>query len=187
MITGDTLLSTNTLMSILAKGIGHQCHLERDITQAASELQLEYRNRGYPTVSVTLPQQQITNGLVKIRVFEGRFVRNSGDLCQPKPLFQCSNNVMRALPESAHQHDPERTRCSRPSWTGRTPTRTAKYTLKSSRGLEPDTTIPQAGRQRPVAVARESRIEQSKLPGHARNCGSIVQPFTTTYGNSTIL
>jgi hemolysin activation/secretion protein len=36
------------------------------------ELQLEYHNRGFDTISVTIPQQRLTNGVFKIRVFEGR-------------------------------------------------------------------------------------------------------------------
>src|SRR5262249_51255816 len=57
-ITGDTLLTTDMLMTVLAKHTGTNMTIA-DILKAASELQLEYRSRGYPTVKVTLPQQQI--------------------------------------------------------------------------------------------------------------------------------
>ncbi|HEX4644862.1 MAG TPA: POTRA domain-containing protein, partial [Verrucomicrobiae bacterium] len=90
-IHGDTLLSTETLRSILAKYTGTNVSLT-EITSAASDLQLAYRARGYPTVSVTLPQQHITNGLVKIRVFEGRLA----EIVVSKNLYFSSNNVMRA-------------------------------------------------------------------------------------------
>ena len=70
-ITGDTLLSTNTLMGILAKHTGTNVVIS-EIVQAASDLQMEYRNRGYPTVKVVLPPQTLTNGFVKIGVFQGR-------------------------------------------------------------------------------------------------------------------
>ena len=92
-IRGDTLLSTNTLMSILVKYTGTNVTVA-DIMKAASELQMEYRSRGYPTVSVTLPQQQITNDLVKIRVFQGRLA----DIVVSGNRHFSSNNVMRALP-----------------------------------------------------------------------------------------
>src|SRR5579859_2209871 len=92
-IHGDTLLSTETLRSILAKYTGTNISLA-EITSAASDLQLAYRARGYPTVSVTLPQQQITNGLVKIRVFEGRLA----EIEVSKNRYFSSNNMMRALP-----------------------------------------------------------------------------------------
>jgi hemolysin activation/secretion protein len=92
-ITGDTLLSTKTLMSIFAKRTGTNVTIN-DILQGASELQAEYRDRGYPTVKVSLPQQTITNGMVKIQVFEGRIA----DILVVKNHFFSSNNVMRALP-----------------------------------------------------------------------------------------
>src|SRR5262249_33232764 len=58
------------------------------------DLQLEYRARGFPTVKVTLPQQQITKGIVKIHVIEGRI----DDIVVTGNRFFSSNNVMRALP-----------------------------------------------------------------------------------------
>jgi hemolysin activation/secretion protein len=92
-IRGDTLLSTNTLMSIFAKRTGTNVALS-DITQAASDLQMEYRNRGYPTVNVTIPPQQLTNGIVKIRVFQGRL----SEILVTQNRYFSSNNVMRTLP-----------------------------------------------------------------------------------------
>ena len=92
-IYGDTLLTTETLMSVLVKYTGTNVTLA-DIKQAASELLLEYRSRGYPTVSVTIPQQQITNGMVKIRVFQGRLA----DIIVSGNNYFSSNNIMRALP-----------------------------------------------------------------------------------------
>jgi hemolysin activation/secretion protein len=92
-ISGDTLLSTKTLMSIFAKRTGTNVTVG-EIVQAAADLQLEYRDRGYPTVAVSLPQQQITNGYVKIRVFEGTLA----DIKVANNHFFSSNNIMRALP-----------------------------------------------------------------------------------------
>ena len=92
-IRGDTLLSTDTLMSIFAKRTGTNVALS-DITQAASDLQMEYRNRGYPTVNVTIPPQRLTNGIVKIRVFQGRL----SEIVVSQNRYFSSNNVMRALP-----------------------------------------------------------------------------------------
>lgn len=92
-IVGDTLLTTNSLMGIFAKRTGTNVSVD-EILQAASELQSEYRNRGYPTVAVTIPRQDLTNGIVRIRVFEGRL---AGVLVVKNHYFS-SNNVMRALP-----------------------------------------------------------------------------------------
>jgi hemolysin activation/secretion protein len=92
-IHGDTLLSENTLMSIFAKRTGTNVALS-DIKQAASDLQMEYRSRGYPTVLVTIPPQTITNGMVKIRVFQGRL----SEILVTQNRYFSSNNVVRALP-----------------------------------------------------------------------------------------
>jgi hemolysin activation/secretion protein len=92
-VHGDTLLSTQTLMNILAKYTGTNIGIA-DIIKAGSELQTEYQSRGYPTVKVTIPPQQLTNQIVKIRVFQGRI---SNVMVVGNRYFS-SNNVMRALP-----------------------------------------------------------------------------------------
>ena len=56
-VRGDTLLSTAALTAVLAKHTGTNVALT-NIIEAASELQKEYRARGYPTVRVEIPQQQ---------------------------------------------------------------------------------------------------------------------------------
>ena len=92
-IRGDTLLSEETLMSILVKYTGTNIGIA-EITKAAADLQMEYRERGYPTVSVTIPQQQLTNGIVKFRIFQGHL----SDIVVVGNRYFSSNNVMRALP-----------------------------------------------------------------------------------------
>jgi hemolysin activation/secretion protein len=92
-IRGDTLLSTEALTAVLAKHTGTNVVLT-NILAAASDLQQEYRNRGYPTVRVAIPQQQVTNQMVKLQVFEGRL----SAIEVTKNRFFSSNNVMRALP-----------------------------------------------------------------------------------------
>ncbi len=92
-IAGNSQLSIETLTSIFSKYTGTNIGVS-EIIKAASELQMEYRDRGYPTVSVTVPPQQITNEIVQIRVFEGLL---SGITVSGNRFFS-SNNVMRALP-----------------------------------------------------------------------------------------
>lgn len=92
-ITGNTLLSKPTLDQIFVKHTGTNITFE-EIGGAVKELQLAYHNRGYDTVSVTIPQQRLLDGTFKIRVFEGK-------LAEIKVLgnhHYSSNNVMRALP-----------------------------------------------------------------------------------------
>jgi hemolysin activation/secretion protein len=95
-IHGDTILSTDTLTSIFTKYTGTNITVN-DIVKAASELQLEYRDRGFPTVSVALPPQQITNGIVRIRVFVGKLSEIEVAGSHWHHYFS-SNNVLRALP-----------------------------------------------------------------------------------------
>jgi len=92
-VTGDTLLSDEILTAILGEYTGTNIGVA-EIIKAGSELQMEYRDRGYPTVNVTIPPQQITNGTVKIRVFEGQLA----SITVTNNHFFSSNNVMRALP-----------------------------------------------------------------------------------------
>jgi hemolysin activation/secretion protein/AraC-like DNA-binding protein len=64
------------------------------IRAAMIELQKAYRERGYVTVSVGLPQQKLTNATVKVKVTEGRLaaINVTGN------RYFSSNNVMRSLP-----------------------------------------------------------------------------------------
>jgi hemolysin activation/secretion protein len=64
------------------------------IRTVVEELQRAYRERGYVTVAVGLPQQKLTNQTVKVEVTEGRLavIKVTGN------HYFSSNNVMRALP-----------------------------------------------------------------------------------------
>src|SRR6266403_4881512 len=69
---GEPLLPTDTQAAIFAKYLGTNISLP-DIVKAASDLLLEYRQRGCPTASVAIAQERITNGIVTMNVFRGRF------------------------------------------------------------------------------------------------------------------
>ena len=58
------------------------------------ELQLLYRNLGFATVSVTLPQQKLSNGVVHVKVVEGRL----NQITVTGNHYYSSNNIRRALP-----------------------------------------------------------------------------------------
>jgi hemolysin activation/secretion protein len=92
-VTGNTLLPDDLLDAVFSKHTGTNVTID-DIQASRKELQEEYRDRGYATVTPTLPQQTLTNGIVKIRVFEGRLV----EILVTKNRFFSSNNVMRAFP-----------------------------------------------------------------------------------------
>ncbi|HWV99981.1 MAG TPA: POTRA domain-containing protein [Candidatus Acidoferrum sp.] len=92
-IRGDTLLSMDALTKVLLKYTGTNLGLS-DIEKAASDLQMEYRARGFPTVIVRIPEQRLTNDIVKFRVVEGRL----SDIAVLGNRYFSSNNVMRSLP-----------------------------------------------------------------------------------------
>jgi hemolysin activation/secretion protein len=92
-VEGNTLLQETVLVDALSKYTGTNITFN-EVGGAVKELQMEYHNRGYDTVSVTIPQQRLTNGVFKIRVFEGRLA----EIIVTGNRYYSSNNVMRALP-----------------------------------------------------------------------------------------
>ena len=94
-VTGNTLLPDWEIRRILAPAIGSSMTLE-DVRKAAASLQREYRERGYPTVAVSLPSQRLTNATVRIVVTEGTVE----SLWITGNSWFSSNNIVRALPSA---------------------------------------------------------------------------------------
>jgi hemolysin activation/secretion protein/AraC-like DNA-binding protein len=92
-LEGNTLLPASVTAPLLQKHTGKAVTFDT-IRQALSDLQLAYRDRGFVTVAVALPPQQLTNGIVHINVTEGRLV----EIIVEGNRFFSSNNVRRALP-----------------------------------------------------------------------------------------
>ena len=69
------------------------------VRQGLSELQLLYRNLGFATVSVTLPQQRLTNGVVRVQVVEGKLNR----ITVEGNHYFSSNNVCARIAEPPNQ------------------------------------------------------------------------------------
>jgi len=78
----------------LDQDVPDPCHILSRLREGLGELQLLYRNLGFPTISVTLPQQRLTNGTVEVKVIEGKL--ESINVISNR--FFTSNNIMRALP-----------------------------------------------------------------------------------------
>ena len=64
------------------------------VREGLGVLQLLYRDLGFVTVSVTLPKQKLTNGVVQVKVVEGRLA----DIKVKGNLHYSQANVLRALP-----------------------------------------------------------------------------------------
>jgi hemolysin activation/secretion protein len=92
-VKGNTLLSSDLISRVLAPYTGDAVNISV-ITNAMGVLQMEYYRRGFITVKVTAPPQQVTNRVVFFQVTEGR-------LAAVKILhnrYFSSNNIMTALP-----------------------------------------------------------------------------------------
>lgn len=68
-LSGNTLLSTERILSIIAPFTGPQRSLA-DVQRAQSAIEEAYRSLGYGTVQVTLPEQNITSGVIQFRVLQ---------------------------------------------------------------------------------------------------------------------
>jgi hemolysin activation/secretion protein len=82
VIEGNSPVSTNALISVLSPFTGTNIG-RAQLVRAASALQAEYGNHGYPMMSVVIGQRRITNGIVTFNVFEGAFpqIVVSGQRC----------------------------------------------------------------------------------------------------------
>ena len=92
-VRGNTVLSSNVISRILAPFTGDAVDIST-VTNAMAALQLEYFQRGYVTVKVTAPPQQVTNRVIFFQATEGR-------LASVKILhnhYYSSNNIIAALP-----------------------------------------------------------------------------------------
>lgn len=67
IVAGNPLLPTNTLASRLSPYTGTNISLN-EIVKAASALQSEYHNQGYPAVSIAFVPEEITDGVVTFNV-----------------------------------------------------------------------------------------------------------------------
>ena len=68
-VTGNTLLKQGEIDAAVAAYVGKQKDFS-DIQRALETLEQVYRDRGYGVVQVLLPEQDITRGVVRLRVIE---------------------------------------------------------------------------------------------------------------------
>ena len=64
------------------------------LREGLGALQLRYRELGFATVSVTLPKQRLTNGIVRVKIVEGLLSK----IVVEGNRFFSENNIRRALP-----------------------------------------------------------------------------------------
>ncbi|MDE3068353.1 MAG: ShlB/FhaC/HecB family hemolysin secretion/activation protein [Verrucomicrobiota bacterium] len=96
LVLGDSVLAPETVvraMTNVPDAFGTNVSFG-GIREAVEQLQAAYRQHGYITVSVGLPQQKLTNATVKLEVTEGRLA----DIQVKGNRYFSSNNVLRAMP-----------------------------------------------------------------------------------------
>ncbi len=92
-VTGNTLLPSNLISRILAPYTGDAVDIAT-VTNAMAVLQMEYFQRGFMTVKVSVPPQQVTNRVIFFQVTEGRVV--AVKILHNR--YYSSNNIMASLP-----------------------------------------------------------------------------------------
>ncbi len=92
-VYGNTVLSQAQIEGVLSHHTGEELGIE-DLKKGLGELQLLYRNYGYPSIYVSLPPQKITNGVVRVDVVEGKL---SNIKVEGNKWFSV-HNVLRTLP-----------------------------------------------------------------------------------------
>ena len=70
-VQGNSVLDTKVIESTIYPFLGPGRSFD-DVQKARTALETAYRDAGYPTVSVDIPEQNVRNGLVKVRVTDGR-------------------------------------------------------------------------------------------------------------------
>lgn len=92
-VRGNTVLPNDLITRVLAPYTGDAVDISR-ITNAMAAVQLEYFQRGYITVKVTAPPQQVTNRVVYFQATEGRIAA----VKVMHNRYYSSNNIISALP-----------------------------------------------------------------------------------------
>jgi hemolysin activation/secretion protein len=91
LVEGNTVLPPERF-GVLSNYVG-KVDIGR-VREGLGALQLLYRELGFATISVTLPRQKLTNGIVRVRVVEGKLARIKVE----GNHYYSSENVRRALP-----------------------------------------------------------------------------------------
>ena len=95
-VLGNTRLSPSEIESLLYPLLGEGKAIS-DVEQARSALEAHYHERGYGTVFVDIPEQKVANGIVRLKVTEGRLdhVRLVG------ARYYSGRAIRKAVPEAA--------------------------------------------------------------------------------------
>jgi hemolysin activation/secretion protein len=100
-VEGNTLIAQDDLHALLAPFIGTGKDFGT-VQEALEKLEEAYRRRGFSMVAVTLPEQEMTNGLIRFKIIENR-IRN---IAVEGNRFFDQANILRSLPELQQSKTP---------------------------------------------------------------------------------
>ncbi len=127
-LTGNTLLSTERIQSLIAPYVGTQRSLA-DVQRAQSAIEGAYRELGYGAVQVILPEQDITSGTIRLRVLQPKI----GKVVLGGNLKFDTANVRASLPSIREGQIPNSTAIARNlQITGEHPVKKTTVLLRSS-------------------------------------------------------
>jgi hemolysin activation/secretion protein len=75
-VDGNSVLTVNAIEKALLPHLGPKKNLD-DVEHARKSLEEAYRNAGYATVFVDIPEQEVNTGVVQLKVTEGRVAKVS--------------------------------------------------------------------------------------------------------------
>lgn len=73
-VDGNTVLDKQTVEKLIYPFLGNRKTVD-DVVKAKEKLEAEYRDKGYPTVLVDIPEQDVVEGVVRLQVVEGSVER----------------------------------------------------------------------------------------------------------------
>jgi len=106
-ILGNTLIAKGEIDSVLAAHAGAERNFA-DVQRAVEALEALYRQRGYSTVYVAVPEQELEKGVVRLRVVEGKIAKV---LVEGNTVF-AEENIRASLPQLKEGDAPVATRLS---------------------------------------------------------------------------
>jgi hemolysin activation/secretion protein len=95
VVEGNTLLNEAAVNSVLTGFSGEHRSFD-DVEHAVEALQRLYRARGFNLVKVTLPEQELSGGVVRLKVIETRL----GKVTVVGNVHHSEANIRRSLPAS---------------------------------------------------------------------------------------
>src|SRR5262245_114888 len=100
-VLGNTVLPNRAIETVLYPRLGDAKTLE-DVQAARSALEQAYHEAGYATVFVDVPPQEVTEGIVRLRVTEGRLRERTISGAR----YFSEEKILAALPTTAPGHVP---------------------------------------------------------------------------------